>query len=305
MAATKRDRAAREPQRRALPKGGEQVLDEIGRARIRREQWRFHEVKRDAVAKLQRDIERAIRRSTRGKWDMEANKKALPEIRAAIRRFERSVNAHAYRTAVIGAERGIGDYRKAFSELGKRAIGRPVKQPPIDVARAVRSVKSQLAERTHHVAAWSGREVGRITQSRMLLEARAKGEKISARELAKELSTEVRRRAEFFTQRVIVTEMTHAASLGVRAAIGQMQPFFPMRKQWDASLDRKTCGMCAGLDRTVVDASETFPGGIDQPPAHPFCRCSITPFVDSWARAAEAVDAMPSGDGLAQAIGIE
>lgn len=49
-------------------------------------------------------------------------------------------------------------------------------------------------------------------------------------------------------------------------------------KAWDASMDKRTCSICEGMDGTWINTSESWPSG---PPgsAHPRCRCyeSIVP----------------------------
>lgn len=47
----------------------------------------------------------------------------------------------------------------------------------------------------------------------------------------------------------------------------------PFEKEWDATMDRRTCDICAGLHRLVVSLAREFPNG--DPPLHPNCRCSI------------------------------
>lgn len=42
---------------------------------------------------------------------------------------------------------------------------------------------------------------------------------------------------------------------------------------WDAKLDKRTCPTCSGLDGTIVDVGETFPGGANPGSVHGRCRC--------------------------------
>jgi SPP1 gp7 family putative phage head morphogenesis protein len=295
---------SRPAHKRPFPAGGDAVLEELGARRMRREAYRFHEVRRDAVAGLERDIERAIKKATRGRWDIEAHKAALPDIRRAVRVFEKKLNAHALRTSEIAAARGVQDYRRAFSQLGQLATGKAVKMPKVDAAAIAKAVRPHLIARTSHVASHSARTVSRVASARSLLEAQKTGkDRKPSKQLAAEMAKEISRRATNLTERVIVTEMTAAAGAAVSETIAQLQPFLPLRKQWNAYLDRKTCRWCSGLHGTVVDAQDYFPGGIFEPPLHPFCRCSVTPFVDSWVKAAAVVGVMPSGEDLARATG--
>lgn len=47
----------------------------------------------------------------------------------------------------------------------------------------------------------------------------------------------------------------------------------PVEKEWDATMDRRTCDTCAGLHGRVVPLAQEFPSG--DPPLHPNCRCSV------------------------------
>ena len=47
----------------------------------------------------------------------------------------------------------------------------------------------------------------------------------------------------------------------------------PFEKEWDATMDRRTFDICAGLHGRVVPLAQEFPSG--DPPLHPNCRCSV------------------------------
>lgn len=53
-------------------------------------------------------------------------------------------------------------------------------------------------------------------------------------------------------------------------------------KRWDATFDKRTCGYCEELDGIIVPVNEPFPGGVDAPPLHACCRCTITPWREGW-----------------------
>lgn len=46
-------------------------------------------------------------------------------------------------------------------------------------------------------------------------------------------------------------------------------------KVWDATLDRRTCSVCADSDGLIVHSSEPFPRG-EPGDVHPNCRCLVT-----------------------------
>lgn len=51
------------------------------------------------------------------------------------------------------------------------------------------------------------------------------------------------------------------------------------RRRWNTANDELVCPICGPLNQSVVDIDEPFPNGIDNPPAHPRCRCWVTPVV--------------------------
>src|SRR4029077_16467442 len=57
-------------------------------------------------------------------------------------------------------------------------------------------------------------------------------------------------------------------------------------KEWMTALDQRVCAICSGNeDVGAIPLSQGFPSGDDAPPAHPLCRCSISP---AWLTAEEA-----------------
>ncbi len=78
--------------------------------------------------------------------------------------------------------------------------------------------------------------------------------------------------------RVAVTEVTRAFAEGNMAswrASGVIQ-----RRRWNTNNDELVCPVCGPLAGTVVGLDEAFAGGVAAPPAHPRCRCWITPVVE-------------------------
>ena len=47
-------------------------------------------------------------------------------------------------------------------------------------------------------------------------------------------------------------------------------------QQWITAWDDRTCPICAPLDRQIAPIGGSFPGGLDGPPAHPNCRCTVS-----------------------------
>lgn len=54
------------------------------------------------------------------------------------------------------------------------------------------------------------------------------------------------------------------------------------KKRWDATRDLRGCDWCKSLDGKIVGIDENFETGLKQPPAHPNCRCGITPWREEW-----------------------
>lgn len=74
-------------------------------------------------------------------------------------------------------------------------------------------------------------------------------------------------------ERTAVTENAESfnssrSSAAKRAALGNL-------KVWDATLDKRTCPVCAAADGAIVGIRERFPYG-DPGAVHPNCRCTWT-----------------------------
>lgn len=63
-------------------------------------------------------------------------------------------------------------------------------------------------------------------------------------------------------------------------------------KQWNTARDERVCPICSPLDGQVVLLNNAFPsdigGGFVGPPAHPRCRCWLSPVVDVGAAIEQA-----------------
>jgi len=71
-------------------------------------------------------------------------------------------------------------------------------------------------------------------------------------------------------------------------------------KRWDASSDRH-CVLCADLDGVTVEVDKPFPSGHMHEPRHPNCRCSVSPWMDSWP---EVKPLPPRDDGVARRFAV-
>lgn len=74
---------------------------------------------------------------------------------------------------------------------------------------------------------------------------------------------------------IAVTETTRAYAQGNMAAwrrAGVIQ-----KKEWNTEMDELVCPVCGPLQGVIVPMNESFYGRLDGPPAHPRCRCWISP----------------------------
>jgi len=76
-----------------------------------------------------------------------------------------------------------------------------------------------------------------------------------------------------------ITESTAAFAEGNQSAANALAKKYPdvaVVKTWLTNNDDRVCSICAPLDGAQVAYNSAFPGGIDNPPAHPGCRCSTS-----------------------------
>lgn len=76
---------------------------------------------------------------------------------------------------------------------------------------------------------------------------------------------------------IATTEVTRAFAEGNTAA-WQATGIITQR-QWQTAADERVCPICGPLQGVVVGMDEPFPGDLPGPPAHPHCRCWLTPVV--------------------------
>jgi hypothetical protein len=92
------------------------------------------------------------------------------------------------------------------------------------------------------------------------------------------------RRYRYWGERVVRTEGIHALNVNQLEGLRDMEHEDPgYLKRWDSTGDSRLCVQCRDLDGDVRPINEQFPGGILVPPAHPGCRCSLTPWRAEWA----------------------
>lgn len=76
---------------------------------------------------------------------------------------------------------------------------------------------------------------------------------------------------------IAVTEVTRAFAAGNQTSWEKSNVV--EGKQWNTAVDELVCPICGPLNGKVVKLGETFGGFYDYPPAHPRCRCWLSPVV--------------------------
>ena len=76
---------------------------------------------------------------------------------------------------------------------------------------------------------------------------------------------------------IAITEVTRAFAQGNILAWGESG--VTEGKEWNTANDELVCPICGPLDGEQVKLKDEFFGGFDGPPAHPRCRCWLTPVV--------------------------
>jgi SPP1 gp7 family putative phage head morphogenesis protein len=76
---------------------------------------------------------------------------------------------------------------------------------------------------------------------------------------------------------IAVTEVTRAYAEGNQVA--WRESGVTEAKEWNTANDELVCPICGPLDGKQTPLGDTFDGGHDGPPAHPRCRCWLTPVV--------------------------
>lgn len=54
-----------------------------------------------------------------------------------------------------------------------------------------------------------------------------------------------------------------------------------LAREWRTAMDERVCPICNALNETQARMGKSFAGGIDDPPAHPRCRCWTVP-ITKW-----------------------
>lgn len=91
-----------------------------------------------------------------------------------------------------------------------------------------------------------------------------------------------------WAERIVRTEVINAYNVEHVAGIEELNEDLKedgddeLYLKWDASPDKRICPLCRSLDGRVTKVGKPFMTGIDQPPAHPNCRCVVVAWHPSW-----------------------
>lgn len=91
------------------------------------------------------------------------------------------------------------------------------------------------------------------------------------------------RRYRYWGERIVRTESVNAYNETHKRSIRELAATDPAYlERWDASVDRRICPICRGLDGQTTEPGREFRGGYLRPPAHPCCRCALVPWKAHW-----------------------
>lgn len=100
---------------------------------------------------------------------------------------------------------------------------------------------------------------------------------------AEQISEGLFRRYRYWGERLVRTEAMNAYNVMHETALEEAEEDDPgYMQRWDASADRRVCAICRSLDGATAKLGGSFGMGITRPPAHPNCRCVLTPWRKEW-----------------------
>jgi HK97 family phage portal protein len=109
-----------------------------------------------------------------------------------------------------------------------------------------------------------------------LAEGVKEGESIP--KLAKRVSSVYGEAKGYRSKLIARTETIAASNQGALQAYDQSGVV--EKKEWLTALDERTCEECAALNGQIRKLQENFSGGVETPPLHPNCRCTIIPVLE-------------------------
>lgn len=165
--------------------------------------------------------------------------------------------------------------RRFYPLLLERAFGDAGRQVGIGIAfdlanDAVQLVLDELAQQVRRVA-----ETTRADVQALVGRQAAEGWSVA------ELAAEIARLGEVAstTRAEVIARTETAAAYSRGSLLAYEQSGVVSHVEWLTAEDELTCPVCAPLNGVRAKLGAPFPGGIYFPPAHPNCRCALSPVV--------------------------
>jgi len=97
------------------------------------------------------------------------------------------------------------------------------------------------------------------------------------------LQKEIRERGEIAgrTRAMLISRTESAAAYSQGSLAAYKASGVVSHTEWLTAGDDLDCPICAALNGTRAELGGSFDGGIDAPPAHPNCRCALSPIVET------------------------
>jgi len=166
--------------------------------------------------------------------------------------------------------------RPFYAQLSKLAFDDANAIDGIDISFSldnpyVQKVIDRLAKNVRGVTDTTKDDIRRLT-------GQAADEGWSAQQLAREIR---KAGADLSRSRSLAISRTESAAGYSQGSIAAYQESGVVSGvEWLTAGDDEDCPICAALSGARADLGGEFAGGIDGPPAHPNCRCAISPILD-------------------------
>lgn len=263
-------------------------LDQVYQARLRLEKSTISKATRKTNPLWERTRQQLeLIAQPRAIWTVRAHAQAIQVIRGATRELSSALGEEVRVAGFDAVSLAIEQFSTQWRIMSRGAS----KAPMVDNEAAKQEALEASVARTANVT-----DAGEVTIANtalaVSLQDATHGHVVAAAVVTGLLST-LREKTQIKIEEIFITEVAASANLGTLFMGRQAARRAPIKKVWDATLDRRVCRKCSVLHRETVLWEQTFPGGLDYPPAHPRCRCVAQPWLDDWTRDLEEADIEP------------
>lgn len=250
-----------------------------------------------AERELAADLEGVLAGMGAGGYRAQMLRRALVQVRGSLNAIERirpemaADLKHAGRKAGQMANRHIMDELAAFSARFGGTLS------PVPLIASSKVLEKSLIHRfdraskrwsdnakdeiRHQIAVGLVRGENVSEMTRRLTGRKIEG--LTATEGADLVSKEIMRRVTARAHRVVRTEVVNAYNEHAQDQIKEVAREDPrIMKRWDSTNDMRVCAECRALNGKAVRPDAEFPGGVQAPPLHPHCRCTVIVWRDDW-----------------------